>query len=309
LARFDTRYVEYLELRREGKPEAQKKLQQLNLLIYKQDKIFFIGLSILFALSEDFAIERKIVNKGNAVEVLVRMLERNDLPLLALSLHFLGKLIIMTENKIKMLQHDLPNKLIRFFSCGNAELLEAALGLYRALALDRQGREVMYREGIVPHIIEAFNTPALRVHTINILYLLSTDAEQRSLFRLYDFIKPLLVMAIRFPDKYVGVELCALLINIGACKENAEAIPEELFKKALDRGVRSQDPRMLKFVKNVLVHGRVRAHFEAVSLSMKEISKLILKRNKTEFDEDVVFELLGVMAATELGEEWGPLIS
>jgi hypothetical protein len=48
-------------------------LKRLNLLIYKQDKVFYVALCVLLALSEDFNTERKMMKAG-VISLLVRML-------------------------------------------------------------------------------------------------------------------------------------------------------------------------------------------------------------------------------------------
>lgn len=52
-------------------------------------------------MAEDFNIEKKM-KKRNIVPYLVRMLERNDFNLLLVSLLFLRKLSIISENKTAM---------------------------------------------------------------------------------------------------------------------------------------------------------------------------------------------------------------
>jgi hypothetical protein len=76
----------------------EKELKKLNLMIAKQDKLFYISLTILLNMAEDYQIEKKMKNR-KIVTILVRMLERNDFHLLIVVLLFLKKLSIMGENK------------------------------------------------------------------------------------------------------------------------------------------------------------------------------------------------------------------
>jgi hypothetical protein len=60
--------------------------------------MFYIALTILLNLAEDFNIEKKM-RKRNIVSYLLRLLERNDFHLLIIVLLFLRKLSIFSENK------------------------------------------------------------------------------------------------------------------------------------------------------------------------------------------------------------------
>ncbi len=72
IGRFDLRYAEFMELDKKSK-DYEKELKKLNLMIAKQDKLFYIALTILLNLAEDFNIERKM-KKRKIVTFLIRML-------------------------------------------------------------------------------------------------------------------------------------------------------------------------------------------------------------------------------------------
>jgi hypothetical protein len=65
--------------------------------------MFYIALTILLNLAEDFNIEKKM-RKRNIVTYLLRLLERNDFHLLIIVLLFLRKLSIFSENKKQMVK-------------------------------------------------------------------------------------------------------------------------------------------------------------------------------------------------------------
>lgn len=98
--RFDLRYAEFMELNKNSK-DYDKELKKLNFMIAKQDKLFYICLTILLNMAGDFNIEKKM-KKRNIIHVLVRLLERNDFHLLIVILLFLRKLSIISENKAQM---------------------------------------------------------------------------------------------------------------------------------------------------------------------------------------------------------------
>lgn len=105
IQRFDLLYSEYIEMWRKNNEEdrvtAKKKLKILNVLIWKQDKLFFVCLNILFNISSNPAIEKKM-RKAGLVQILIRCLERNDFHLLIVVLGFLRKLAVIAEYKEQM---------------------------------------------------------------------------------------------------------------------------------------------------------------------------------------------------------------
>ena len=78
--------------------DYDKELIKLNLMIAKQDKIFYVSFTVLLNMAEDPAIERKM-KKRKIITLLLRMLERNDFHLLIVTLLFLKKLSIVGKNK------------------------------------------------------------------------------------------------------------------------------------------------------------------------------------------------------------------
>lgn len=124
---------------KESKPEFEKELKKINKIIFKQDKFFYIAFLILLNMAEDFTIERKMVKKG-IISVLIKMLERNDFQLLIIVLLFLKKLSIVGENKNKMLEEKIVEKINRFFNSNNNILLQLSLELLKNLCFDSLGR-------------------------------------------------------------------------------------------------------------------------------------------------------------------------
>lgn len=102
ISRFDLLYSEYIEMWRKNdekdKITAKTQLKKLNILIWKQDKLFFICLNILLNISYNPLIEKKM-RKAGIIQILCRCLERNDFHLLIVSLVFLRKLSVINEYK------------------------------------------------------------------------------------------------------------------------------------------------------------------------------------------------------------------
>lgn len=105
ITRFDLLYSEYIEMWRKNEEKdkitARSQLKKLNILIWKQDKLFFICLNILLNISYNPAIEKKM-RKAGIVQILSRCLERNDFHLLIVTLVFLRKLSLINEFKDQM---------------------------------------------------------------------------------------------------------------------------------------------------------------------------------------------------------------
>lgn len=105
IQRFDLMYSEYIEMWRRNNENdritARAQLKKLNVLIWKQDKLFYVCLNILFNISSNPAIEKKM-RKVGLVQILFRCLERNDFHLLIITLAFLRKLTVMSEYKQQM---------------------------------------------------------------------------------------------------------------------------------------------------------------------------------------------------------------
>jgi hypothetical protein len=109
----------------ERDPKAKdydKELRKLNLMIAKQDKLLYISLTILLNMAEDPMIEKKM-KKRKIITFLLRMLERNDFHLLIVSLLFLKKMSIVSENVQQIVEEGGLKRLGRFFSCNNNILL------------------------------------------------------------------------------------------------------------------------------------------------------------------------------------------
>ena len=186
----------------------------------KRSKLFYICLSILLNLAEDFQIERKM-KKRKILEYLVRMLERNDFHLLIIVLLFLRKMCIVSENQLQLQELDIVKKLDRFFSCNNNILLQLTLGLLKNLCFDSAVRQNVEKAHLIAKIYDLLKLPNFRFLSILLLYLLSLDQTSRPSFAKTDCIKYVVKLIIHFPEKIVGQELIALGINLSSCSPNA----------------------------------------------------------------------------------------
>ena len=96
------------ELNKQNSPEAakvkadlEKTVKKMNLIIFKQDKLFFVVVKILRNIAEDLSIEKKM-KKRNIITHLVKLLDRKHSDLVISTLELLKKLSIIEENKDQM---------------------------------------------------------------------------------------------------------------------------------------------------------------------------------------------------------------
>lgn len=87
---------------------------------------------------------------------------------------------------------------------------------------------------------------------LNILYLLSTEGGIRYTLA-YTNCMDYVVKLILYPHPNIrAIELLALAINLAANERNVEHLSTEDFSKIMDKAIKSEDPTLLKFCKNVL---------------------------------------------------------
>jgi len=73
----------------------------MQILEKKQNKLLWLCFTILLNIAEDLQIERKMKRRG-IIELLVKMLERDNLALLTTVMLFLKKMSVFKENKDEM---------------------------------------------------------------------------------------------------------------------------------------------------------------------------------------------------------------
>lgn len=125
--------------------------------------------------------------------------------------------------------------------------------VYHNLCFDKGAREAIEKARLIPKFVHllAQDSPN-RMTALNILYLLSTEAAIRYTLA-YTNCMDYVVKLILFPHPNIGaVELLALAINLAANERNVEHLEVEDFHKMMDKAIRSEDPTLLKFCKNVL---------------------------------------------------------
>lgn len=109
-----------------GTVQLQEREKKLLALIQKQDRLLYLSFYLLLNLAEDVDVEKKM-KKKNIVVYLVKMLDRSNVELLILATTFLKKLSIYKENKEKMSECKIVDKLSKFVPVRNDVLLMSTL--------------------------------------------------------------------------------------------------------------------------------------------------------------------------------------
>lgn len=151
----------------------------------KQDRFFFVSTTLLLHLAESQAVERKM-KKRNIVNHLCFLLDRSDLRVLEAAITFLKKLSIYFENKDRMAQCGVAEKLAKIISSTAQEsLISVTLRLLLNLSFDANLRESMIRSGVLPPLISLMRSPSFEVLATSVLYNLSYEDRAKPYFKHY----------------------------------------------------------------------------------------------------------------------------
>lgn len=129
-----------------------EKAKRYRTLIRKQEQLLRVAFYLLLNISEDEAVEEKMVKK-NIVGMLVKSLERENEDLLILVVTFLKKLSVFEVNKDMMAELDIIDKLPRLLNYNNVELIHLTLKLLFNLSFDIILRNKMVKRGILPKLV------------------------------------------------------------------------------------------------------------------------------------------------------------
>ena len=270
--------------------EYEKSLKKFQSMIIKQNQFLQIAFFLLFNLSEDQKIEIKMVNKG-VILFLIKCLDReNCKDLIILVIQFLKKLSIFAENKQKMYQFGIIDKLhplVSSFASSfasssltsspsrNSALITAIFELLLNLSFDLKLRNDMIKIGVLNELIQLSVKKSLTNMTIErlifkLLYQFSLDDKIRIMFNFnatssINCITKLTEKAIQHltdQKQCSFLELMALLINLSTNRKNAPLMCEkdhlptfldQVFKKEI-KSVTLNEILILKLIRNLSHH-------------------------------------------------------
>ncbi|CAD8046643.1 unnamed protein product [Paramecium primaurelia] len=303
IQRFDLRYAELME--KQGQPQQLQELKKLNLMIAKQEKLFYVGFTILMNMAEDPIIENKM-RKRKIITFLLRMLERNNFYLLIVTLLFLKKLSIVNECKMQMVEENCIRKLKRFFSADNNVLLQLSLGVLKNLSFDSEARLQIEQNGFIPDIVKMLKIPNYRFVSIVLLYLLTLDDKIRLTFGFTECMTLVVKLMLHFPEPVIGKELISLAVNLSTSSRNVDHIKEQEFQQIVQRAITNSDTLLFRFVKGVIENSTNPEVQTCAKGFVRHFMKLLVTQGK---EEDLKFEIIGIMSALDLQENWIKLLN
>lgn len=100
--------------------------------------------------------------------------------------------------------------------------------------------------------------------------------------------------------------MLGLAINLAANERNVEHLMPEDFAKLMDKAIRSEDPTLLKFCKNVIRSSKSdEIHSDMKGVIRDKIIKTLMTKTK---NSEMCLELFGIMAGSKLGKEWTDIL-
>ena len=299
-----------------GKRPDELTQRRIDLASRRQDRLFYVCFYLLLNLSEDPNVERKM-KKRNIVVYLVKMLERRSVDLLVLCVTFLKKLSIYRENKDKMLECNIIDKLARFVP-GQDVLLLVTLRLLLNLSFDPTLRQQMVDRSMIPRVVELMKNPHFQHVSMALLYHISMDDKCKSMFTYTAAVPIILDFLLQVEDLHSAPELIALAVNLTQNQRNTEVLCETIagpeqskgFDLLVQRALRFQDPLAFKVIRNLSQ--------QDVNIKLKfrpYVQDLVYLLKLEEAGSDLMVEVLGTLGnlnipqfdMTELCREHGLL--
>uniref|UniRef100_M3ZTC7 Kinesin-associated protein 3a n=1 Tax=Xiphophorus maculatus TaxID=8083 RepID=M3ZTC7_XIPMA len=269
--------------------DHDKSLRKYQSLLAKQEQLLKVSLYLLLNLAEDTRTELKMRNK-NIVQMLVKLLERDDQELLLVAVSFLKKLSIFLENKNDMAEAAAVEKLTRLLPCDHQELQSATCRLLLNLSFDTALRGQMVRAGLVPRLSSLLADEAQRQLAMCVLYHISMDDTFKPMFAHTDCIPQLMKMMLG-GEEQLDVELVSLCINLAANRSNAQVFCEgNGLKLLMKRALKLKDVLVMKMIRNLSQHGGA-----TKNLFLDHVGDLAAQIGEDEAEEFVI-ECLGTLA-------------
>eukprot|EP00232_Nephroselmis_pyriformis_P016886 CAMPEP_0182884136 /NCGR_PEP_ID=MMETSP0034_2-20130328/18803_1 /TAXON_ID=156128 /ORGANISM="Nephroselmis pyriformis, Strain CCMP717" /LENGTH=702 /DNA_ID=CAMNT_0025017309 /DNA_START=48 /DNA_END=2152 /DNA_ORIENTATION=+ len=277
--------------------ELSEKQQRVMNVIRKQDRLLYVCFYMLLNLSEDVSVERKM-KKKNVTVYLVKMLERNNVELLILCVTFLKKLSIYKENKEKMSECGIVDKLAQFVPVRHDVLLISVLRLLHNLSFDSGMRDDMVRNGLIPKCVELMRLPQYQQVVMALLYHISIDDKYKSMFTYTDAVPMILEMLLNVEDLRSAPELIALAVNLTQNARNAEVMCEgDGLHLLVQRAMHMSDELCFKVVRNLSQQDlEIKRKFKPYILPMVRIIRA------EDTSSDLLVEVMGCIGNLNIPE-------
>jgi len=291
--------LEYESRRR----HALQKDSGCHALLDRQDHLLQICILVLRALSEETALELKLV-KRNICQMLPPLLSRQHEDLLLSTLSALHKLTIFEQNK-EVLVNEMP-RFVELLGHPATEVFSMAVRLCFNLSFDARGRAALVEQtAVVPRLMHAVQNASTRKVALKLLYHMTLDpAARSSLMRSSSHLPSLALQLARSKDQ--EPEAVALLVNLAADEAAACLIlAEDSFMAVALRAFKHKNIGMLKVVRHIASHRSSRSILLDVmgggdSSSYAWLVQLVQLVKATAADRhDVLVEVLGILAALD----------
>lgn len=284
--------------------KAKEEALKQSTVYAKQERLLYVCFYLLLNLAEDTDKELVMVNsKNKLITHLMGMLARQRTPkkpdeqkflcqvhLLVATL--LKKLSIFRENKTEMARLNIVSAMDYFLSVDDDDVVETSLRFLFNLSFDPQLRDALVQNNMVSKCVSIFKRAPCRPACVRMLYNISMDDRYKDAAA--DGLTaaaPLVATLLARSQGAVDAELLALAINLAASALNAEVMTTGgQLKTLVQRIAVTQDPLMMKLIRNLSQHENVRATFKPL---LHELVQLTLKSTTAEF----LVEALGTLAS------------
>eukprot|EP00939_MAST-03C_sp_MAST-3C-sp1_P001944 g1944.t1 len=245
--------------------DLDREKKKTAVFVRKQDKVLHACVHMLLNLSEDLHVERKM-SKKSIVELLARVLERENEHIRLLAVKFLTKLSKVGPNAIRMLELNVVSDVVEMISSPDATkgrgassdaLVVSVLRLLLNLSFNPTGRNKMIDNAIIPRLLDMLRKPVLRAPVLRLLYNLSIEDRCKSMVSYSEGgIAILLKLIVKFPKSKLPSELGGLVTNLTFVPENCTHIVRAMNRKGLHYVVKRmcehpQDALMCSLVRNI----------------------------------------------------------
>uniref|UniRef100_A0A0G4GJD9 Kinesin-associated protein 3 n=1 Tax=Chromera velia CCMP2878 TaxID=1169474 RepID=A0A0G4GJD9_9ALVE len=302
-------------------PEEKQRLirveeRRLQRLQARQSRLLYACSLILLNLAEDLSVERKMV-KRNIISILVPLLDRRECPeLLLVTLTFLKKLCIFEENKNALVDEKVPQKTVELLQLGmrsgNPYLTMLTLRVLYNLSFSSEVRSRLVETGILQVLVELLKNPPFRQIVLRILYHFSFDQRAQSLLTFNEqCVGMVLQLVVAFPERRVGRDLVALVVNLSLHPRGAERmVSSGLMPQVVGRVLKLRDATLCKVIRGIVAHPVARQMLmetmRSESLRTAEwVRDFVRVATQSLEHTDMLVEVLGLLAhLEEVGAKW-----
>jgi len=172
-----------MEDERQHLAEEEKKYE---VMLRRQNKLMHVCLLMLLHFAEDYAVEKKMVNR-KLPEYLVQLLDRDCPEVLKIALTFIKKLSVFEENKNRFLQTDLWKHMLNISQQDDTLNALLALRIIYNISFDKQARSDLTENFPIIKVLGGLlRQPPYRQIVLRLLYHFTMDEKCKSLITYHD---------------------------------------------------------------------------------------------------------------------------